>query len=71
MTEEERKRRERHRERREREKAKGEKSRESGRSGGKSKRPAYVDVIDKMDVTGLYGPGRKSNRYWSVACRPS
>lgn len=48
--EEERKRRERRKER----EAKDGKSR-----SGRSKRPNGLDLIDKLDVTGIYGPGRE------------
>ena len=40
------------------------KEREVGAGGGKSrpgrsKRPNGLDLIDKLDVTGIYGPGRE------------
>jgi hypothetical protein len=53
--EEERKRRERRRERERGERSKDGKHREH--RSGRSKKPGYIDVIDKMDVTGLYGSG--------------
>jgi hypothetical protein len=54
LTEEEKKRRERRRRERD---AKGK----DGRSGtrDRTRRPKGYDVIDKLDVTGIYGPGRK------------
>lgn len=53
---EERRRRERRREREERHKREKEKV----RSGEKrSKKPQGLDIIDKLDVTGIYGQGRK------------
>ena len=52
MTEEERAAREkRHREREDR-------RHKEGRSG-RPRKPKGLDVIDKLDVTGIYGPGRK------------
>lgn len=52
---EERRRRERRKEREERHKR--EKERERG--GGKTRRPQGLDIIDKLDVTGVYGQGCK------------
>jgi len=52
---EERRRRERRKERDERHKREKEKI----RTGGRSKKPQGLDIIDKLDVTGIYGQGRK------------
>jgi len=52
---EERRRRERRKERDERHRREKEKV----RNGGRSKRPQGLDIIDKLDVTGIYGQGRK------------
>ena len=52
---EERRRRERRKERDERHRREKEKI----RNGGKTKRPQGLDIIDKLDVTGIYGQGRK------------
>lgn len=53
---EERRRRERRKEREERHRREKEKI----RNGGKTKRPQGLDIIDKLDVTGIYGQGRES-----------
>ena len=53
---EERRRRERRRERDERHKREKEKIRKGERS---MKRPQGLDIIDKLDVTGIYGQGRE------------
>ena len=52
---EERRRRERRKERDERHKREKEKI----RTGGRSKKPQGLDIIDKLDVTGIYGQGRE------------
>lgn len=52
---EERRRRERRKEREERHKREKEKI----RTGGRSKKPQGLDIIDKLDVTGIYGQGRE------------
>ena len=52
---EERKRRERRKERDERHKREKEKI----RTGGRTKKPQGLDIIDKLDVTGIYGQGRE------------
>lgn len=54
---EERKRRERRKERDERHKREKEKI----RTGGRTKKPQGLDIIDKLDVTGIYGQGREYN----------
>ena len=56
---EERRRRERRRERDERHKREKEKIRKGERS---MKRPQGLDIIDKLDVTGIYGQGREYKR---------
>lgn len=50
MEEERRRRERRHRERKER---------ESGRKDGKVRKPRGLDLIDKLDVSGIYGPSSK------------
>lgn len=50
MEDERRRRERRHRERKER---------ESGRKDRKSKKPVGLDIIDKLDVSGIYGPSSK------------
>jgi hypothetical protein len=52
---EERKRRERRKEREDRHRREKEKI----RGGGRSKKPQGLDIIDKLDVTGIYGQGRE------------
>lgn len=52
---EERRRRERRKEREDRHRREKEKI----RTGGRSKKPQGLDIIDKLDVTGIYGQGRK------------
>jgi hypothetical protein len=52
---EERRRRERRKEREERHKREKEKI----RTGGRTKKPQGLDIIDKLDVTGIYGQGRE------------
>lgn len=52
---EERRRRERRKERDDRHRREKEKV----RNGGRSKKPQGLDIIDKLDVTGIYGQGRK------------
>lgn len=54
---EERRRRERRKEREERHKREKEKIRSGGRSG--TKKNQGLDIIDKLDVTGIYGQGRE------------
>lgn len=44
------------RRRRERRKLRDEKSKHSKSSSGKVRRPQGLDIIDKLDVTGIYGP---------------
>ena len=61
---EERKRRERRKERDERHKREKEKI----RTGGRTKKPQGLDIIDKLDVTGIYGQGRE---YKPFICRHS
>ncbi len=59
---EERRRRERRKEREERHKKEKEKIRKGDRAGGAAaplKRPQGLDIIDKLDVTGIYGQGRE------------
>ena len=56
---EERRRRERRKEREERHKREKEKI----RSGGRSRKPQGLDIIDKLDVTGIYGPGCEYLQY--------
>ena len=56
---EERRRRERRKEREERHRREKEKVRNGASSGGKLKKPTGLDIIDKLDVTGIYGQGRK------------
>lgn len=56
---EERKKRERRKEREERHKREKEKI----RSGGRTRKPQGLDIIDKLDVTGIYGPGREYLHY--------
>ena len=51
---EERRRRERRKEREDRHRREKEKI----RTGGRSKKPQGLDIIDKLDVTGIYGQGR-------------
>jgi len=53
---EERRRRERRKEREEKHKREKEKIRAGG---GKLKKPQGLDIIDKLDVTGIYGQGRE------------
>ena len=53
---EERRRRERRKEREDRHRREKEKVRNGGRS---NKKPQGLDIIDKLDVTGIYGQGRK------------
>ena len=65
---EERRRRERRKEREERHKREKEKTRNGGRAVP-GKRPQGLDIIDKLDVTGIYGQGRKlchppPQHYW-------
>lgn len=55
MTEEERRRREKHR--REREARHRDSKRDGSRSRHPRKKPHGLDLIDKLDVTGIYGPG--------------
>lgn len=52
---EERRRRERRKEREDRHRREKEKI----RTGGRTKKPQGLDIIDKLDVTGIYGQGRK------------
>jgi len=52
---EERRRRERRKEREDRHRREKEKV----RNGGRTKKPQGLDIIDKLDVTGIYGQGRK------------
>lgn len=60
MEEERRRRERRHRERKEREA--GRKDKESSRKDGKVRKPRGLDLIDKLDVSGIYGPSSKSIR---------
>lgn len=52
---EERRRRERRKERDERHRREKEKI----RTGGRTRKPQGLDIIDKLDVTGIYGQGRE------------
>jgi hypothetical protein len=60
---EERRRRERRKERDERHKREKEKI----RTGGRTKKPQGLDIIDKLDVTGIYGQGREYNLHFQAA----
>lgn len=57
----ERRRRERRAEREERHRREKEKSRngEKNSTSSRTKKPRGLDIIDKLDVTGIYGQGRK------------
>nr|POF17367.1 protein pal1 [Quercus suber] len=64
---EERRRRERRKEREERHRREKERSGKSGRSG---KKPQGLDIIDKLDVTGIYGQGLFHHDGPFDACNP-
>ncbi|TKA31503.1 hypothetical protein B0A54_15637 [Friedmanniomyces endolithicus] len=70
---EERRRRERRKEREERHKKEKEKIRKGDRAGGAAaplKRPQGLDIIDKLDVTGIYGQGLFHHDGPFDACNP-
>jgi len=60
MTEEERRRREKHR--KERESRHRDGKRDGSRSRHGRRKPHGLDIIDKLDVTGIYGAGRESSQ---------
>lgn len=63
VVEDERRRRERRKER----EARREKEGKSKDGKSRTKKPQGLDLIDKLDVTGIYGQGRKLSRTYS--CR--
>lgn len=68
MEEERRRRERRHRERKEREA--GRKDKESSRKDGKVRKPRGLDLIDKLDVSGIYGPSMFHHDGPFDACNP-